>query len=104
MGASYKYACPKCEFETLVSGGVSEGFLAVTMTISCKDCEDLHDVGLLERKFIDLPNGKTDFVFKQHRLRCPESPQHHWDLFRGDCPRCGSHLNVDRERPEVLWD
>ena len=104
MGARYKYECPKCHYEAVVSGEVSQGMMSVSLTIQCRDCVSLYDVAFLERQYVERPGGRADMKFKQRRLRCPENSRHSWDLFTGACPRCSAHLTVDKDRPELLWD
>lgn len=43
MGRSYAYECPKCGYQTRVSGGPDRGILAWVQTISCRDCKKLYD-------------------------------------------------------------
>lgn len=104
MGVSYDYRCPRCGYGAQVSGGLMGGMFSTVLTIDCRDCQELHDVGFLTRTYEEQAGGAVKVKYIQHRLRCPNDAGHQWELFHGGCPKCSTHLEVDREMPALHWD
>ncbi|WP_146160711.1 hypothetical protein [Deinococcus arcticus] len=78
--------------------------MSYTLTISCQDCEELHDVGWLEPKFAVEAQGQSTFQWKQLRLRCPKNAAHHWEPYTGQCPVCSAALQINEEGEGYHWD
>ena len=78
-------------------------FLTV-MTIDCRDYQELHDVSFLTRTYQEASEDSLKVKYIQHRLRCPKEASHEWELFDPGCPKCSTHLEVDKEMPAFHWD
>lgn len=105
MGYCREHRCPSCGYTAVVSGGPDVGMaMRYTLTISCRDCQKLHDVGWLEPKVTAGPPGQPDVQWKQLRLRCPQDAAHHWEPYTGQCPVCSEDLQINEEGEGYHWD
>ncbi len=46
MGQQFEFICPQCGYEAFVAGGFDCGMMSAFVTIVCRDCRELCDVGL----------------------------------------------------------
>lgn len=104
MGYCREHLCPECGYKAVVSGGPDMGMaMSYTLTISCRDCQELYDVGWLDPKFPTDPAAPA-FQWKQLKLRCPENARHQWEPYTGRCPVCSSTLQINEEGEGYHWD
>ncbi len=52
MGAKRYHQCEQCRYEASVSGGLDSGMCIHVVTITCSDCQEIHDVVLLQRRYV----------------------------------------------------
>jgi len=97
MGERYGFRCQECGYENMVSAGYSQGMFASTVTIVCKDCQDLQDVLTFKR---DWNTG----VGKAYEPSCEQSETHEVALWREEnpCPKCKGLMK--RTGKLSLWD
>jgi hypothetical protein len=97
VGARFKFQCPDCEYEAVVSGGEDVGFTFYTTTILCEVCEELDDV-------VTHTAPPAPEEAKAITPECPENGDHTLREWRypGPCPKCGTLME---ERGLALhWD
>jgi len=94
MGESHEHTCKDCGYAATVSGGAEHGFLYVSVTIFCRDCDFLYDVNP-DQDAETFAAGGGD-VRSLTGLRCPVDAGHKWEFWKaGDpCPRCQGAMEI----------
>ena len=96
MGARFRFACSKCEYEVNVAGGISVGLDEGRNTMVCNGCKTLVDVLIRDLRDRDEQTEKP--------FTCPacgSAEVEQWARAR-PCPRCGKEMR--QARGKVLWD
>jgi hypothetical protein len=97
MGVIYRFCCPHCGYEALVSGGKDCNFMVETETRLCSVCNKIVDV-------ITAFQGRYEPHERESMDRCPDCysmTRIPWKM--GDpCPKCG--FRMERGNREILQD
>lgn len=104
MGTQFEFKCQQCDYQANVSGGEDFGFVLITQTVFCFDCDELCDMVTGFRGVEQMsPHDKAELNFERIG-RCPKSHGEElaaWD--EGDpCPKCNGE--VVRTRVIMDWD
>lgn len=83
MGKSVNFTCPQCNYETVCTGGRSEGFRVVSETLTCKRCKDVVNVPVEQEIGDDLKLGRCANCGGTDLTPWPESHP---------CPKCDGTL------------
>ena len=132
MGKTYLFECPVCQYRAQISGGADSGLHCEIQTVICRDCRQLYDVFIRQRRWSDatdrvrfagfykpevppvvLRRGwqsqtsipPASLVWRETPLTCPVEAGHFVEAWNdpGRCPRCGNFM----ERtgfPFRVWD
>ena len=94
MGETHEYTCAECGYTATAAGSVQYGFLYVTLTIACQDCQALHDVNPDQDAEAYIAGGCEPRALTG--VRCPEESAHLWTFWNeGDaCPKCAGAMEV----------
>ena len=113
MGVWKQYRCAKCDYTYNGSAGLDFGFVAVTDTFACLDCQTLTDIeigksGVINDKIL-TPITKDEIKLSRKYLKCGHCKSGNiekWNSKRKPCPvvDCSGKLIVDPLGAVTLWD
>ena len=132
MGKTYLFECPQCQYRVMISGGVDGGLHCEIQTIICRDCRQLYDVFVRQRRrqdAVDLvkfpgfhrpdippvvlressvnpsPKPRAPLIWRDSKLSCPVASDHPVEPWSdpGRCPRCGNFMERNGF-PFRAWD
>lgn len=124
MGRTYIFECPQCQYRTKISGGADSGIHCEIQTVVCRDCRELFDAFIRQRRragAVDvvkfpgfyrpeippsvLRDPSRPLVWRSFQPVCPVEPKHFVEPWNdpGRCPRCGNFLEKNG-LPFRLWD
>jgi hypothetical protein len=98
MGQCEGVMCSTCGLSGTVSGGVDRGYHATTLTMYCKNCQQLADILIKDEIGIslemDLHLGKTLSEILGADLICPSCGSSNLSLWKKGqrCPKCGGEF------------
>ena len=101
MGARFRFACTKCEYETNVAGGISVSLHEGRDTMVCTACKQLVDVLI---RYIEGRDWRDRVEHTEKPFTCPacgSSEVEQWTRAR-PCPRCGQAMR--QAKGKVVWD
>jgi hypothetical protein len=107
MGSNRSWKCGRCGYEFFGSGGPDHGFIAVTRTFECTECQILFDGTIgTETRYSNDKNGVT-----RKPVHCPQCKKKKslllWDfLYDPHCPKkaCGGKMDWDENGNYEYWD
>ena len=132
VGKTYLFECPQCQYRAKVSGGADGGLHCEIQTVSCRECGELYDVFIRQRRYRDAGDlvrfpgfyrpeippmvlGSSSInppaeplpplVWRDYAPACPVNPEHRVELWKdpGRCPRCGNFMERNGF-PFRAWD
>jgi hypothetical protein len=132
VGKTYLFECPLCQYRVKISGGADRGLHCEIQTVICRDCRELYDVFIRQRRRADAvdlvkfpgfyrpeipptilregsvsPSGKppVPLVWRTTAIACPVEPQHSVEAWNDParCPRCGNYMEKNGF-PYRTWD
>jgi hypothetical protein len=122
VGKTYVFECSYCQYRAKISGGPDGGLHCVIQTIICRDCRELYDVFVRQRrradaaKLVKFPGFYRPEIppvvlrqsslnppakplaplvwYDSERLACPVESKHPVEPWNdpGRCPRCGNFM------------
>ena len=92
MAQKFEFSCLTCGYSAGVSGGRACGMVAVTVTIVCRDCQELFDAVANEKPWNVLEGGIVKG--KLTGICCPKNPGHDSIQWRHPwkCPKCENRM------------
>jgi len=132
VGKTYLFECPVCQYRTQISGGADSGYHCEIQTVICRDCRELYDVFIRQRRWSDstdrvrfpgfykpevppvvLRRGwqsqtstpAASLVWYETPPMCPVEAKHFVEAWNdpGRCPRCGNFMEKTGF-PFRVWD
>ena len=124
MGRTYLFECPQCHYRARISGGADSGIHCEIQTVVCRDCRELFDVFIRQRRREGasdmvrfhgfyrpeippsvLPDPERGLVWRSFEPACPVVSPHFVEPWNdpGRCPRCGNFMEKNGI-PFRLWD
>jgi hypothetical protein len=124
VGRTYIFECPLCQYRAKISGGADSGIHCEIQTVVCRDCRELFDVFIRQRRRAGaadtvkfpgfyrpeippsvLRDPDRPLVWRDFKLACPVEPKHFVEPWNdpGRCPRCGNFLEKNGF-PFRRWD
>jgi hypothetical protein len=132
VGKTYLFECPQCHYRVKISGGTDSGRHCEIQTVICRDCRELYDVFLRQRRRADAvdrvrfpgfyrpdippvvlgesslnpsPKPLATLVWRETELLCPVEAKHVVESWNdpGRCPRCGNFMERNGF-PFRSWD
>jgi hypothetical protein len=132
VGKTYLFECPQCQYRVRISGGADEGLHCEIQTVVCRECRQLYDLPLRQRRRDgageaarfpgfqrpDIPpvvlgesslNPSTKppapLVWRELAMACPVNSEHFVEPWNdpGRCPRCGNFMERNGF-PFRAWD
>lgn len=121
MGRSFSFECGRCGYRARVSGGADRGVNVQVQTVSCRDCQALHDavtrVRMPDEQWPGLMRGGLGFRLRPfgpardsgppptfaaalNRLHYRGAPRYRWVRYRLQCPVSGLHRVVPWNDPD----
>lgn len=98
MGVIYRFCCPNCNYELVVSKGWDRGKLAAVEPMICNQCSELQNIEV--EYFNDWDTRKSTEKPIQECRECQSKDLRLWT--DGNCPKCGTSLG-DGE-VYIMWD
>jgi hypothetical protein len=102
MGALRQFTCNQCGYSAEVSGGADRGFVAKTLTVVCRICQEISDVSV--GQWPDPDASSRGQVPTRITPRCPRRSSHPVQPWTpvDPCPKCGGRM--ENKGMTVLWD
>jgi len=100
MGQLFEFGCEHCGYQAEVSGGEDAGYLIITQTMTCLDCERVVDVVVGESHPGSL-GSDIDIVGRCPRCRGRQVVP--WGKSR-PCPKCGGTMKKLDTGRVCFWD
>ncbi len=100
MGRTYHFECSYCHYRANIAGGTDSGWHCEIQTVTCRDCRELYDVFIRQRRLADDPGRPPKFpgFFRPEippvilRENAPAGPRLVWQKFLPTCPVEAKHL------------